>query len=118
MKDKKKKIGFSYAWNGLLETIKTERNFRIHLFIAILVIISGFIFNVSKLEWLILITIIIMVMVAEMVNTAIERMIDYVKPDKHPEAKVIKDVAAGAVLLTAIGSIVIGLIIFVPYLWR
>ncbi|WP_164216174.1 diacylglycerol kinase family protein [Virgibacillus sp. YIM 98842] len=117
MKDKKKSIGFSYAWNGLREAAKLERNFRIHLLFAVLVIISGFLFKLAPSEWAIIIFVIGFVLVTELINTVIEKVIDYIKPDIHPTAKLIKDYAAGAVLAAAITAVLIGLIIFVPKLY-
>lgn len=113
--DKRKwSIGLSYAWNGLKEVTKSERNYRIHLVAAILVITGGFIFKLNSIEWAIIMLTIGLVLVTEITNTAVEKMIDYVKPDIHPLAKSIKDNAAGAVLLAAIISIIVGMIIFLP----
>ena len=117
LKDKKKFIGFSFAWNGLREAAKLERNFRIHLLFAVLVIISGFLFKLAPSEWAIIIFVIGFVLVTELINTVIEKVIDYIKPDIHPTAKLIKDYAAGAVLSAAITAVLIGLIIFVPKLY-
>ncbi|WP_099158540.1 diacylglycerol kinase family protein [Virgibacillus ndiopensis] len=116
--DKKGKnsIGFSYAWNGLVKTIKSERNFQIHISSAAIVIIIGFILHLSVLEWSIILLVIGLVLIAEMINTAIEQIIDYLKPDIHPKAKVIKDIAAGSVLISAIIAAIVGLIIFIPKL--
>lgn len=114
LKDKKRSIGFKYAWNGIRLALKNERNFRLHLLSALLVIICSFIFQLSAMEWGIILLIISLVITLEMVNSVIERLIDYVKPEIHPQAKMIKDIAAGAVLISAIFSVVIGLIIFIP----
>ncbi|WP_245976774.1 diacylglycerol kinase family protein [Oceanobacillus arenosus] len=116
MKDKRKKIGFSYAWNGILATIKTEANFRLHLVVAILVVICCFIFEITRIEWAIILLTIGLVLVTELTNSAIEKIIDYLRPEIHPAAKVIKDVAAGSVLIAAIISVIIGCIIFIPRL--
>jgi len=117
LKDKKGAIGFSFAWNGLQQAAKLEKNFRIHLVFAALVIIFGFIFYLSRLEWAIIIFAIGFVLVAELMNSVIEKVIDYVKPDIHPTAKLIKDYAAGAVLVAAITAVLIGFIIFVPKIY-
>ncbi|WP_170138771.1 diacylglycerol kinase family protein [Oceanobacillus chungangensis] len=114
MKDKQKKIGFSYAWNGILETIKTESNFRFHLIATSFVVICSFILQISLFEWAIILLTIGLVLVAEITNSAIEAIIDYVRPEIHPAAKVIKDAAAGSVLIAALISIIIGCIIFIP----
>lgn len=109
-----KKIGFSYAWNGLSTVLKRERNFRIHIFAAILVVSVGLLVKLSPIEWLIICLTITIVLVTEIVNSAIEKTIDYISKDEHPDAKNIKDMAAGAVLIAAIASIIIGVIIFLP----
>ncbi|GAB3795393.1 diacylglycerol kinase family protein [Virgibacillus kimchii] len=117
MKDKKRSIGFSFAWNGLKQVTKLERNFQIHLVFAVIIIIFGFLFQLTRLEWAIIIFAIGFVLVTELINTVIEKVIDYIKPDIHPTAKLIKDYAAGAVLVTAITAVLIGMIIFVPKLY-
>lgn len=118
MKDKKKKhgIGLKYAINGINEAFRRERNFRIHLFIACLVIICGFLFRLALLEWIIIILLIQFVLMTELINSIVERIIDYVKPDYHLQAKIIKDISAAVVLIAAITSVVIGAMIFIPKL--
>ncbi|MBP2078161.1 diacylglycerol kinase family protein [Oceanobacillus polygoni] len=116
MKDKKRKIGFSYAWNGIKEIAKTERNFRIHLLATFLTVAAGFLFKLTMVEWAIIVLTIGLVLMVEVTNTAIEKLIDYLRPEIHPTAKIIKDVAAGAVLIAAIIAAIIGLLIFLPKL--
>ncbi|MFC4022760.1 diacylglycerol kinase family protein [Oceanobacillus longus] len=117
MKDKRKSsIGFSYAWNGIKEIAKTEHNFRIHLVATILTTVAGFTFRLSNVEWAIIVLTIGLVLMAEVMNSAIEKMIDYLKPEIHPSAKIIKDIAAGAVLITAVIAFIVALIIFLPKL--
>ncbi|MBR7796995.1 diacylglycerol kinase [Agaribacter marinus] len=116
LKDNKKSIGFSYAWNGIMHVIKHERNFRLHLVSASLVIVAGFICRLSSFEWMFILLAIGLVLTAELINSAMESMMDYLKPDIHPIAKQIKDMAAGAVLISAITAAGIGLIIFAPKL--
>ncbi|WP_343032899.1 diacylglycerol kinase family protein [Virgibacillus doumboii] len=120
MNDKKSKrsIGFSYAWNGLREVLKTEQNVKNHFMAVPFVIVAGVIFQIALVEWAVIILTIGFVIVTEMLNTAIERLIDYVKPEIHPLAGVIKDISAGAVLLSAIISVIVGLIIFLPELYE
>src|SRR5665811_1012881 len=100
----KKKNRFSHAFRGLYVFWKTTRNLKIHLFIAILVIISGFYFTVSVYEWMILIFTIILVLVSEAFNTSIEIDMNLTSPKYHPHARDTKDVAAGAVLLASVGA--------------
>ena len=118
MEDKKRKIGFNYAWNGIKEIAQTERNFRIHLLATLLTITAGFLFKLTMVEWAIIVLTIGLVLMAEVTNTAIEKLIDYLRPEIHPAAKIIKDVAAGAVLIAAIIAAVIGLLIFLPKLYN
>lgn len=106
-----------YAISGIINCIKKERNIKIHVLFMILVIICGFVFNLSPTEWLICILLFALVISLELVNTALEAVVDLCSPNYHELAKYAKDVAAGAVLISAIASIVIGLIIFLPKLF-
>lgn len=117
LKDKKRRIGFSFAWNGIVEAIKTECNFQFHLIAAVLVIIAGFLLHLSLIEWIMIVMVIGLVLTVELINSAIEKIIDYVKPEIHPAAKIIKDTSAGAVLIVAIIAVIIGSIIFIPKLY-
>lgn len=103
-----------HALNGINYTSNHERNFRIELFFAIAVTIISMVLKVSLIEWAILILVIAMVLALEMVNTAIERCVDLVTQEYKELAKVSKDVAAGAVLIMSMFSIIIGIIIFLP----
>lgn len=105
---------FKYAFGGIKETLRQEQNIKIHLFMMILVIIAGIIFRINKIEWIICIILFGLVISAELFNTAIENVVDLITKEKNINAKIAKDVAAGAVLVSAIASAVIGLIIFIP----
>lgn len=105
---------FSYAFNGLKVLFKEEHNARIHLLVTILVIILGLVFQVSLIEWIILIFAIGFVLISEIINTAIEQIADFISPQKHPKIKIIKDLAAASVLISSICAFVVGLIIFIP----
>lgn len=105
---------FTYAWQGILYCLKTQLNFRIHLLALALVTAAGFIFTISKQEWLAVIICCSVVIAAEMINTATEKFCDMYTTEKNESIKIIKDVSAGAVLVCAIGSAVTGCIIFVP----
>lgn len=96
---------FNYAVSGIIIALKTEKNMRIHYGIALGVIIISLFFDFSRTEFLLLLFAISLVVVAEMINTAIERVIDLITEDYHPLARVVKDVAAGAVLIAAISRI-------------
>ena len=116
MKTKTKKLinSFKYAIEGIISSFKTEQNMKIHIFIMILVIILGIVLKLSTLEWIILTIVIALVISAELFNTTIETVVDMITKEKNEKAKLAKDVAAGAVLVLAIGSVIIGLIIFIP----
>lgn len=107
---------FGYAFAGLGYCFRTQRNFRIHISVAILAAIAGLLLGLSWLEWAVVASVIVLVLVAEMVNTMVEALVDLVTTEYHPLAKVAKDVAAGVVLLTAMGAVGIGLLIFLPKL--
>jgi diacylglycerol kinase len=108
---------FHYAFQGLGYAIRTQRNMRIHLSVAIVVILAGLFFHISALEFAILFIAITAVFIAEMFNTVLELCVDLASPTYHPLAKIAKDVAAGAVLANALLSILIGLCILGPHLW-
>lgn len=94
--------------------IKSQHNFRIHLVAAIVAVAGAFFFDISSLEWLAVIFAIGLVFSSEIINTAIEELVDFVSPETHPQAARIKDLAAGAVLACAFTAAIIGLIIFLP----
>ena len=109
---------FHYAFAGLFYVARSQRNFRIHMAAALLAALLALALGFAPLEWAVLATIITLVMTLEMVNTVVEAAVDLASPVYHPLAKIAKDVAAGAVLLTAIGAVVVGLFLFVPHLLR
>lgn len=103
-----------YALSGIKLAINEEPNFKIHVILAILALIIGFVLNISRSEWIILMFTIVLVLVLELINTALEEIVDMVSPGIQTKAKIAKDVAAGAVLITAIAAVVVGLVIFLP----
>ena len=107
MKIKNMVDSFNYAIEGLIYTVRTQRNMRIHMIATLLVLTACFFYNLSKIEFLIVLITITMVITAEMVNTAVECAIDATTNYYHPLAKIAKNVAAGAVFVTAITAIVI-----------
>ena len=109
---------FGYAFRGIRTVFLSETNMKIHIFISVLVVISGVVFNISLAEWIFCLLCIAIVTGAEMMNTAIENVVDLASPEQHPLAGKAKDIAAGAVLLCAIISVIIGLIIFIPKVWH
>jgi len=108
---------FRNAFRGVATVFRTEKNMRIHLTVTLLVIAFGWILRISTTEWLFCLLCFGLVFTAEMVNTAIEEMVDLVSPQQNKLAGKAKDIAAGAVLVSAIISACIGLIIFIPKLW-
>ena len=116
MKEERKKIinSFKYAFEGIKSSLRTERNMKIHFSMMILVIVAGILLDISTYEWMICIILFGMVIGGELVNTAIEEVTDLVTTEINPKAKLAKDIAAGAVLIMAITSAIIGLIIFIP----
>lgn len=105
---------FKYAFTGVATAYKTEQNLRIHTLMAILVIIFGFLFKISNLEWFVCLILIGLVLMAEFFNTALENIVDMITTDINPYAKNAKDMASSGVLAMAIISAIVGLIIFVP----
>lgn len=107
---------FGFALEGLAYAIKHEGNARVHLLATALVLALGFGFGVSRLEWAALAAAIGMVWAAELLNTALEILCDFISPDKAEAIKRVKDVAAGAVLVAALAAATIGALVFWPYL--
>ena len=107
-------FSFKYAFEGIITTIKEERNMFIHFLIAIIVVITGIYVRLSLNEWLICLLLFALVFSLEQINTAIENTVDLVTTKKNKKAKLAKDAAAGAVLIAAIFASIIGIIIFLP----
>ena len=105
---------FLYAWKGVVIFFTQERSALIHGLAAIVVVLAGFYFDVSATEWLVLILTIALVISMEIMNTAVEEIVDLFHPEQDPKAGKIKDIAAGAVFVTAAAAIVVALIIFLP----
>ena len=111
---RKRLASFKFAFSGLRSLFKHEHNSRLHLLAALLVIAMGFILGISRTEWMILVIIIAMVFITEILNSAIESLADYVSPEYNSIIKRVKDYCAAAVLISAITSVIVGLIIFLP----
>ena len=114
MKDRIK--SFQYAFTGVWTMLKSQHNAWIHALATCIVIIAGFFFSITSTEWCFLVLSVMSVWTAEALNTAFEFLADVASPDFHPLVEKAKDVAAGAVLITAICSVVVGLIVFIPYI--
>jgi diacylglycerol kinase len=109
--------GFGYAFSGLWYALRSQRNARVHLAAAVLAIAAGLLLRLSALEFALVAVAIGGVFIAELFNTVIELSLDLLHPDYHPLAKRAKDVAAGAVLVSALLAVVIALCVFGPHLW-
>lgn len=117
-KEKKNPLinSFGYAFEGIFTCIRKERNMKIHCAAIVLVVFAGFFFRIPVEQWCICLILFGMVASLELVNTAVEAVVDLVTEEKKPLAKIAKDTAAGAVLFSAVMAAIIGCIIFLPYL--
>ena len=102
---------FRFAGQGIVDLFRYENNAKVHLLIAGLVVAAGLWLRLSRVEWAIILTQIGLVWAAEALNTAIEKLCDFVSPGLHPKIKVIKDMSSGAVLILAIGAVVVGVVV-------
>ncbi|MCI8587297.1 MAG: diacylglycerol kinase family protein [Clostridia bacterium] len=116
IKNEPKKIvnSFKYAISGIITGFKEERNMKIHILAVVIVVILGIVLKISKTEWIICLILFGVVISAELFNTAIETVVDIAMPEINEKARIAKDVSAGAVLIQAIISAIIGIIIFAP----
>ncbi len=109
---------FAFAFRGIVEAWKSELHFQIQTVIAIVVIVVGIWLRITLVEWSLITLAISLVLTAELINTAIEKTLDRISDEIHPLTKSAKDIAAGAVLLSACGSVMIGLLVFLPRLLK
>lgn len=112
----KHSISFQAAFEGVIWSLRTQPNFKVHIFLSVLVLSAGIFYGISRFEFVMLVFTIVLGMIAEMVNTAIESVTDLVTTEWKKEAKIAKDVAAGMMLLTATGALIVAIIIFWPYI--
>ncbi|SFF31446.1 diacylglycerol kinase (ATP) [Pedobacter antarcticus] len=106
--------GFGYAFSGIAYTVRTQLNFRFHLFAAAAIILAGWFLKISTAEWFSVILVSGLVLCTELMNTAIEVLVNLVSPDYNEKAGRVKDIAAGAVLIAAVIAILTGAVIFIP----
>lgn len=111
-------ISFTYAFSGLMHAVTTQPNFVVHLIISSVVVIAGFYFGITNLEWMVVVMTIGLGLAIELVNTSIESAVDLVTKKWRRLAKIAKDTASAAMLVYAMSAVVIGLIIFVPRIWK
>ena len=109
---------FEYAFEGILHALKENRNLRIHFLVALAVLFLGVSLGVKHFEMGILAVMIVLVLSCEMINTAIEEMVNLITNEHRREAKTAKDVAAGMVLIASIGSVIVGVLIFLHYILK
>jgi diacylglycerol kinase len=102
------------AWKGLTEIFLQEQNFRIQLFFGLIVLLASMLLKISISSILLLVCLVMLVLVLEVLNSVVERILDVLKPRLHSQVKMIKDMMAGAVLLASIGCVIVGLTIFLP----
>jgi len=118
MNFKKFITSFKFAISGLIQIFKNQQNFRFHIFIFILIIIAGFYWQINKIEWSLIFLTSALVIIAEIFNTVIEDMLNFLHPDESNYVAIIKDIAAAAVLVASIFAVIIGGIIFAPYIFK
>lgn len=106
------------SFNGIKYVFTTQRNLKIQIVISVIVILTSFLLKISFLEWAIITLVIFMVFFSELVNTVVETVVDMITIEYNEKAKIAKDVAAGAVTLISIASVIIGILIFLPKLWE
>jgi len=116
MEKRKLAESFNAAIEGIIYTIKSQKNMRLHFLIAMLIILLTVTLNLDKIETILIAIAVTIVLIAEMFNTAIEKVLDIVTPEFHPLARIIKDIAAGCVLIAAVSSVIIGYLIFSKFL--
>lgn len=104
------------AIEGIIHSAKTQRHLRYHLFAASFVLLFSYILGIERIDFLIISLVVILVLLSEMINTAIEYVVDMLSPEYTEKARIAKDVAAGAVFITAFGAVVVGYIVLFPYI--
>ncbi|MFG1733818.1 diacylglycerol kinase family protein [Paenibacillus sp. 843] len=109
---------FGCAMRGILTAVQTERNMKIHIAAALIVFIAAALLQLDRVSWLFLVLAIALVFIAELVNTAVEAIIDLISPEEHVLARVAKDTAAGAALVAAVFAVVIGILVFYEPVWE
>jgi undecaprenol kinase len=109
---------FSFAGQGVWHVVRTQRNMRVHLVIALAAVVAGLILHIGAADWACVLTVIGLVLTAETLNTVVEALVDLCTDEYHPLAKAAKDMAAGAVLLSSAAAVGVGLVVFLSRLLR
>ncbi|MEX1190918.1 MAG: diacylglycerol kinase family protein [Brumimicrobium sp.] len=110
-------LGFNHAFRGVLNMLRTERNFKIQFVLLLFTIIIGIVLKISLQEWIAIVISSCLVFGFEIINSAIEKTCDLISEDENSQIKWIKDVSAGAVLIICIGAVIVGCLIFIPYFY-
>ena len=111
-------LSFRYAFEGLTAALKEEPNLKFHFLMGVLVIMLSLFLQISREDWMIIILLIGFVIAVELTNTAIEAVVDHVIQSQHPGAKLAKDISAAAVLVSSITAAILGILIFLPYIFK
>ncbi len=111
---KKDRIGFKYALEGFYTALIKEKNMKVHILIMFIVLFTGIFLNISPIEWLFILLAIALVLSSELINTAVELIVDELFPTIHERAKTIKDISAASVLVSSVFAAIVGTIIFLP----
>ena len=111
-------LSFKYAFSGVRKALREEPKLRMHFVAGLLVVLAGFFFNITREDWIIIIILIGLVISVEITNTAIEVVVNQFTDREHPGAELAKDISAGAVLVVAITSALVGAVIFYPHIWN
>ncbi len=109
---------FKFAIRGLFFAFLNEKNFQFHIFVALVVLILSFILKINQTEWIFIISAIFLVLISELINSAIEKSLNLIDNEYNKNIEIIKDISAGFVLLSALYAIIVGLLIFLPYLLK
>ena len=109
---------FSFAGQGVWHVVRTQRNMRVHLLVGLAAVVAGLILRIGAADWACVLTVIGLVLTAETLNTVVEALVDLSTDEFHPLAKVAKDMAAGAVLLSSAAAVGVGVAVFLPRLIR
>ncbi|MCL7987802.1 diacylglycerol kinase family protein [Sphingobacterium sp. lm-10] len=108
---------FQYAWQGIRSVFARETNAQIHVLATVLVLIAGYVLNIANWEWAVIILCIGLVISMECINSAIEYLANFVSPERNEQIKQVKDVAAAAVLISALAAAAVGILVFAPKIW-
>lgn len=111
---KARSASFGYAFRGIVALFRTEHNAWLHGGLTALALLLSILLDISKTEWLLLLIAMTLVWITEIINTAIEKAMDFISSEKQPQIALVKDLAAAAVLLSAVAAFIIGTIIFLP----